>query len=264
MLLQENSSEPRLLDGRVAIVYGAGGQIGGAVSRAFARAGAIVHLAGHTVEPLGLLAAEIRAAGGRAVPARVDALDEQQVERHAAAVVEESGRIDISLNVIGVGEVMGTPLVEMELADFERPVHRAVRTAFLTARAAARQMVLQGSGVLLFFGGSGDPVRTFSMGGFQVALEAVDFLQKQLAAELGPRGVRTVMIQTGGVVDSLPDEAAEADESAAIAEAIAADTMLGRPALLEDVGNVAVFAASEHARTITAANLNISAGAILP
>ncbi|SDT13938.1 SDR family NAD(P)-dependent oxidoreductase [Microterricola viridarii] len=261
---QESHSGSRLLDGRVAIVYGAGGQIGGAVSRAFARAGATVHLAGRTAEPVEQLAVELRAAGWQAEPAVVDALDEEQVERHAAAVVEQSGRIDISLNVIGIGEVMGTPLVDMSLADFERPIHLGVRTAFLTARAAARQMSAQGSGVLLFFGGTGDPVRGFGMGGFQVALQAVDHLQKQFAAELGPRGVRTVMIQTGGVLGDTPADPVEAAEFAQIAEMVTADTMLGRAALLEDVGNVAVFAASEHARTITAANLNISAGAILP
>ncbi|AMB60468.1 SDR family NAD(P)-dependent oxidoreductase [Microterricola viridarii] len=261
MPLQQTNAEPQVLDGRVAIVYGAGGQVGSAVSRAFARAGATVHLAGHTAAPLERLAAEIRAAGGRAEPAVVDALDEGQVDRHASAVVAAGGRIDISLNVIAVGEVMGTPLVEMELADFEQPIHRAVRTAFLTARAGARQMVEQGSGVLLFFGGSGDPVREFSIGGFQVALQAVDQLQKQFAAELGRRGVRTVMIQTGGIVDANP---AESPESAEIAEMVAAETLLGRAAVPEDVGAVAVFAASDHARTITAANLNISAGAILP
>lgn len=250
-----------LLEDKVAIVYGAGGQIGGAVSRAFAREGATVHLAGRTLESLERVAAGIRDSGGRAEVAVVDALDERQVDEHAAAVAAASGRIDISLNVISIGDVQGTPLVDMSLADFEQPIHRGVRTAFLTARAAARQMIAQGSGVLLFFGGVGDPIRDYSIGGFQVALQAVDFLQKQFAAELGKQGIRTVMIQTGGILDSMPADTPGYDE---IAELISEPTMLGRAALLEDVGNAAVFAASDHAKAITASNINITAGAILP
>jgi 3-oxoacyl-[acyl-carrier protein] reductase len=250
-----------LLQDKVAIVYGAGGQIGGAVARAFGREGATVHLVGRTQDKLERVAADIRTAGGTAVVAVVDALDERQVDEHAAAVVRESGRIDVSLNVISISDVQGTPLVEMSLSDFEQPIHLAVRTSYLTARAAARQMTTQRSGVLLFFGGVGDPIRDYSIGGFQVALQAVDCRQKQFAAELGSTGVRTVMIQTGGILDSMPADFPGREE---IAELINAPTMLGRAALLEDVGNAAVFAASDAAKAITAANINISAGAILP
>lgn len=250
-----------LLENRVAIVYGAGGSIGRTVARAFAREGAVVHLAGRTLESLEALAAEIREAGGRAEVAVVDALDETQVDAHAAAVVAASGRIDVSINLIAIGDVQGTPLVEMTLADFEQPIHRGVRTAFLTGRAAARQMATQGSGVLLFFGGVGDPVKDYSIGGFQVALHAVDALQKQFAAELGRSGIRSVMIQTGGIAETLPVDMPGRDE---IMTMLTEPTMLGRAATLADVGNVVAFAASDHAAAITGSDINISAGTILP
>jgi enoyl-[acyl-carrier-protein] reductase (NADH) len=148
----------------------------------------------------------------------------------------------------------------MSLEDFERPIRIAVRSTFLTCRAAARHMIRQRSGVILTFGGAGDPVRDYYIGGFQIALGAVDFLRRQLASELGPHGIRVVTLLTGGVPESIP-EGFEGGE--AIVEGIVGATMLKRAANLDDVGNVAAFAASDLARSMTATALNISAGAIV-
>jgi len=236
-----------LLEDRNAVIYGAGGSIGRAVAIAFAREGAKLNLAGRTLSKLEDVAREVRRAGGAAEVAELDALDEQAVDEHADALTGRAGSIDISLNVISHGEVFGTPLAQIPLADFERPVHTAVRSTFLTARAAARHMIEQRSGVILMFGGYGRPPSDFHLGGFQVGLSAVDALRRQLAAELGPRGIRVLTIQSTGVGDGTAD-------------ALAARTMLGRAATLEDVGRVAAFAASEHARAITATALNITCG----
>jgi 3-oxoacyl-[acyl-carrier protein] reductase len=249
-----------LLQGRNAVIYGGGGSIGGAVARAFAREGATVHLAGRTMAPLEAVAADIRASGGKAETAQVDALDEAQVDRHADAVAASAGTLDISFNLITHGDVQGTPLAEMRLADFERPVVTAVRTMFLTSRAAARHMIPQGSGVILVFGGDGPPALGAHLGGLQVAFSAQEALRRNLSSELGPHGIRVVTLRTGGVPESIP-EGFERRE--AIVGQIEGDTMLKRAATLEDVGNVAAFAASDHARTITAAAINISAGAMV-
>jgi 3-oxoacyl-[acyl-carrier protein] reductase len=247
-----------LLEDKNAVIYGAGGAIGGAVGRAFAREGARVFLAGRTLTRLEEVAEEIRSTGGIAEMAHVDALDEKAVDEHADAA--SAGGIDISFNLISVGDVQGTPLAEMPLEDFERPVMTAVRTQFLTSRAAARHMISQGSGVILFFGGYGDPLPDYYIGGFQVALNAIESLRRQLASELGGHGIRAVTLQTGGVPETIPESF---DGREVITEMIAGSTMLGRAATLEDVGNVAAFAASDHARTMTATALNISCGAIV-
>jgi NAD(P)-dependent dehydrogenase (short-subunit alcohol dehydrogenase family) len=243
-----------LLENKNAVVYG-GGAIGGAVARAFAREGATVHLAGRTLATVERVAQEIRAAGGAATAAQLDALNEAAVDEHADSI---AGGIDISINVIAHGDVQGTPLAEMSLADFERPVHNAVRTTFLTARAAARHMIKQGSGVILMFGGYGDPMA--NLGGLQVAFGALESLRRNLARELGPHGIRVVTLQTAGIPESIPADFAP---RAAITEQIVDKTMLGRAATLADVGNVAAFAASDHARTITASALNITCGTVV-
>jgi 3-oxoacyl-[acyl-carrier protein] reductase len=249
-----------LLEDKNAVIYGAGGSIGGAAARAFAREGAKVHLAGRTLESLEEVAGQIRSAGGVAETAQVDAIDEQAVDQHADAVVASAGGIDISFNLISVGDVQGTPLAEMPLEDFEQPVMTAVRTQFLTSRAAARHMISQGSGVILFFGGYGNPVPDYYIGGFQVALNAIESLRRQLASELGAHGIRAVTLQTGGVPETIPESFAGREQ---ITEGIVGSTILKRAATLEDVGNVAAFAASDHARTMTATALNISCGAIV-
>jgi 3-oxoacyl-[acyl-carrier protein] reductase len=249
-----------LLEDKNAVIYGGAGSIGGAVARAFAREGAKVFLAGRTEAKLEVVAEEIRSAGGVAETAQVDALDEKAVDEHSDAVAAEAGGIDISFNLITHPSVHGTPLVEMELEDFIQPVVTAVRTTFLTSRAAARHMIRQGSGVILVFGGSGDPMRDYYIGGTQVAFEALESMRRQLASELGRHGVRVVTLRTGGVPESIPEDV---DGHEAIVEGIEKLTMLGRAATLEDVGNAAAFAASDWARTMTAATVNISCGALV-
>jgi 3-oxoacyl-[acyl-carrier protein] reductase len=252
-----------LLENKNAIIYGGGGSIGGAVARAFAREGASVHLAGRTLVTLEAVADEIRSAGGTAEPAIVDALDEEAVDRHADAVAAKAGGIDISLNVIAHPYTHGTPLAEMAVDDFMAPVEVAARTTFLTARAAARHMIPRRSGVILAFGGPGDrsgPIRDYYLGGTQVAFDAIETMRRQLSVELGPHGIRVVTLASGGVPESLPEGFDGRDE---IEQLIEGQTLLGRAATLEDVGNAAAFAASDWARSMTAAIVNVSCGALI-
>jgi NAD(P)-dependent dehydrogenase (short-subunit alcohol dehydrogenase family) len=247
-----------LLEGKNAVVYGGGGAIGGAVASAFAREGARVWLAGRTRAALDRVAEGIRAEGGQADVAEMDALDERAVREHADAVAATGGSLDISFSLVSMGDVQGTPLAELSLADFERPVLTALRATFITAQAAARHMIRQGSGVILMFGGYGDPAP--NVGGLQVAFGAVEALRRGLARELGPHGIRVLTLQTGGIPETLPEDFAPRQ---AITDAIVAETMLGRAATLADVGHVAAFAASDHARSMTATALNLTCGAVV-
>jgi 3-oxoacyl-[acyl-carrier protein] reductase len=130
---------------------------------------------------------------------------------------------------------------------------------FLTSRAAARHMLRQGSGVILVFGGYGPPPPGYHLGGLQVAFQAMEALRRNLAAELGPHGIRVLTLQTAGVPETIPQDA---EGMQPIIDATVEGTMLKRAATLEDVGNVAVFAASDWARTMTATALNITGGAV--
>jgi NAD(P)-dependent dehydrogenase (short-subunit alcohol dehydrogenase family) len=253
-----------LLDGKIAVIYGGGGAIGGASARAFAREGARLYLVGRTKATLEAVAEELRGASGAGVDTdEVDALDEGAVDRHADRVAREAGTIDISFNVITHPHTHGIPLAEMRVDDFMAPMETAARTTFLTVRAAARHMIPRRSGVILAFGGPGDrsgPLRDYFLGGTQVAFDAIETMRRQFSVELGRHGIRFVTLSSGGIPETLP-EGIEGRES--IVELIEGSTLLGRGATLEDVGNAAAFAASDRARSMTAATLNVSAGALV-
>lgn len=247
-----------LLENKVAVIYGAGGPIGGAVARAFAREGAKVFLAGRTQAKLDQVADEIRLNGNIAETTVVDALNEETVNQYVDAIAKQTGYIDISFNLIGYGDVQKL-LTEISAEDFLQPITNAMRTQFLTTRAAVRHMIKRGSGVILHFGGSG-PQTLPGLGGFKIALDAIEGLRRQWAIELGQHGIRVVTLKTGGVPNSIPENAPERKGIEASLQEV---TLLKRTATLADVGNVAAFVASDQARTMTSTEVNISCGAIV-
>lgn len=251
-----------LLEGKNALVYGAG-EIAGAVARGFAREGAAVHLASRSRGPAEAIAAAIRDAGGAATATAVDALAEDQVEEFVGGVAAEAGSVDVSFNLIGIDDVQGVPLTEISCEDYMQPVAKAVRSTFLTARAGARRMAGAGGGAILAFGGSsaGADLRGHEFGGLLVAFEAVEAMRRQFSIELGEKGVRFVTLRTGGIPETLPPELGGRREG--IEGGIVDSTLLGRAATLRDVGEVAAFVASDRARTMTAATVNVSAGALI-
>jgi NAD(P)-dependent dehydrogenase (short-subunit alcohol dehydrogenase family) len=135
------------LNNKVAVIYGAGGAIGGAVARAFGREGAKVFLTGRYLAPVKVVAQDVVASGGSADAAEVDALDEKAVDTHLQSVIDKAGRVDISFNAIGIpGPKIRVPLVELDVEQFSLPIATYTRSYFLTARLAARRMVANRSG----------------------------------------------------------------------------------------------------------------------
>jgi 3-oxoacyl-[acyl-carrier protein] reductase len=253
-----------LLHQKNAVIYGAGA-IGGAVATAFAREGANVFLASRTLATVEALAGDISAAGGTAEAAQVDAFDEGAVDRHIEEVVRKAGSIDILFNAIGMDDVQGTSLLEMAVDDFQRPVLKATSTQFVTARAVARRMVTQGAGVILSITVAPTPV--LYHGGFGAACSAIEGLWRGLAAELGPLGVRFVILRSAGSPDA-PDVRDTFKRHAAAAGispeeflvSASSGTLLRRLPLLVEVANMATVMASDHASAMTGAMVNVTCG----
>ena len=256
-----------LLEGKNAVIYGAGGSIGGAVAREFSREGASVFLVGRTRENLEAVAREITAAGGSVEVAVVDALDEEAVEEHAQAVASRAGGIDVSFNLITRGDVQGIPLIEMTTDDFVRPVTTGLTTTFITARVAAHRMVEQGSGVILALD-SGSAKGSPMMGGTGPADAATDTLIRNLAAEIGPQGVRVLGIWTAGFPETFSKEKIAAvdsrfqDEAAlqGLIESLDQMRMTRRSPRLAEIAATAAFLASEKAGAITGTFVNVTSG----
>jgi NAD(P)-dependent dehydrogenase (short-subunit alcohol dehydrogenase family) len=258
-----------LLENKNALIYGGGGGIGGGVARTFAREGAKVFLVGRTREKLEAVAKDITSAGGSAEVAVVDALDEQAVNDHVQDVVSKAGSVDVSFNLITRGDVQGTPLVEMRADDLLRAVVTGLHSNFLTARAAGRRMMEQGSGVILHLNSASGAAAMPRMGSTGPADAATEAFMRYLAAEVGPYGVRVCGIWTAGVAETvsnkkLTDVAGEnAPRAHAALEMIARMAALRRAPRLTDVAEAAAFLASDRAAGITGTMVNVTSGLVL-
>jgi NAD(P)-dependent dehydrogenase (short-subunit alcohol dehydrogenase family) len=260
-----------MLKDKVAVIYRAGGAIGGAVARAFAAEGASLFLTGRSLAPVEVVAKDVGSAGGSAEAAAVDALDEQAVDRHLRSVVDKVGRVDVSFNGVGIPstKLLGVPLVELDAEQFSLPIAAYTRSYFLTARLAARHMVPNASGVIMsvtaLLSRTGVPL----VGGYGPAMAAKEALTRSLSAELAPQGIRVVGLRPQGMPET--GTLKEAFEPRAKAseltweqwqEVLASRTHPRRLMTLEEMANVAVFLASDKASGMTGTIVNLTMGSL--
>jgi NAD(P)-dependent dehydrogenase (short-subunit alcohol dehydrogenase family) len=260
-----------MLKDKVAVIYGAGGAVGGVVARAFATEGANVFLTGRNLAPVEVVAEKIVAAGGTADAAVVDALDEQAVDTHLQSVIDNAGRVDISFDAIGIPgtELLGVPLVELDVEQFSLPITTHTTSYFLTARLAARRMVANGAGVIMTITTLQSRTGFPTAGGFGPAMAAKEALTRELSAELAPHGIRVVGLRPQGIPGT--DSLKEAFEPRAKASGMtleqfqelgASRTHPRRLSTLADVANMAVFMASDKASGMTGTTVNLSMGSL--
>ena len=259
-----------MLNDKVAVIYGAGGAIGGAVARAFAREGACVFLTGHQRAPVEALAREISATGRAVEAAQVDALDEQAIEAHLQAVVESAGRVDISFNAVGLTEpgLLGVSPIELDVERFLRPVTAYARSYFLTARLAARRMAARKSGVIMTVSALPSRMSAPLNGGYGAAMAAKEAMTRTLSHELAPLGIRVVGLrphaipETGTIQRVFQLKAAKTMSWEQWQQGLASRTHAGRLSTLAEVGATAAFLASDAASGFTGTMVNLSLGAL--
>jgi NAD(P)-dependent dehydrogenase (short-subunit alcohol dehydrogenase family) len=260
-----------LLENKVAVIYGAGGAIGGAVARAFAREGAWLFLTGRYLTPVEAVAKDIVSAGGSAEAAEVDALDEQAVDKHLQSVIDKAGRLDISFNAVGIpdAKILGVPLVELDAEQFSLAITAYTRSYFLTARMAARRMVANRSGVIMTV--TAIPSRTGIplMGGYGPAQAAKEALTRDLSAELAPQGIRVVGLRPNGIPEAHSLKEAFEIRAKALGrtweqyqELLASRTHARRLSTLAETANMAVFMASDMASGMTGTAVNLTMGSL--
>jgi NAD(P)-dependent dehydrogenase (short-subunit alcohol dehydrogenase family) len=260
-----------MLTDKVAVIYGAAGGIGGAVARAFASAGAELHLTGHKRAPLEAIAEEIASGGGSAEAAEVDALDEQAVDEHLQSVIDKAGRVDISFNAVGIPDttILGVPLLELDVERFSLPIAAYTTSYFLTARMAARRMVANGSGVIMTVTALHSRTGIPLVGGYGPAMAAKEALTRDLSVELAPHGIRVVglrpqaMPETGTIKEAFEPRAKAAGMTwEQWQERLASRTHPRRLMALEELANTAVFMASDKASGMTGTIVNLTMGAL--
>lgn len=263
-----------LLENKIAVIHGGSGVIGGAIARAFAREGARVWITGRTGAKVRKAVEDIMAGGGVASGIVLDALDESAVEHHAEAVATEAGRIDIAVNAIGIMHVQGKSLFELSLAEFESPLHDFMRAEFTTAKAAARQMAKNHSGVILTLSTPGAKLAFSGVLGFGITCAAIEAFSRLLAADLAPSGIRVVCLRS----DAIPETIALGSYARNVFEPLATragktveamlapDTsasLLKRYPRLVEVASAAVLAASDHGGALNGAIMNLTGGVVM-
>ncbi len=260
-----------VLKDKVAVIYGAGGGIGGAVARAFAGEGAKLFLTGHLREPGEAVAKDIVSAGGSAEVAEVDALDEHAVDKHLQSVIDQAGRVDISFNAIGIPntKIVGVPLAELDVATFSLPITTYTTSYFLTASLAARYMIPNKSGVIMTVTALHSRTGIPLVGGYGPAQAAKEALTRQLSAELAPHGIRVVGLRPNGIPETRTIKDAYGPRAKASGltweqwqDMLASKTHPRRLMTLEEFANAAVFVASDQASGMTGTIVNLTMGTL--
>ena len=265
-----------LLENKNAVIYGAGGAIGAAVALAFAREGARVFLTGRRLSNVNVVAEQISATGGTAEADQVDALDEHSVEEHLGEVVEKAGNIDISFNAIGIPAtevarqgMQGLPFTRLPLEAFSLPIATYTRAQFVTARAAARRMVEQRSGVILMHTPEPGRLGVPLVGGMGLAWAAMEALCRNLSAEVASSGVRVVCLRSTGLPETATIDVVFGIHAKVLGitpkqfqELLESRSHTRRSTTFAQLTGAAVFLASDRAGGMTGTVANLTGGEV--
>ena len=253
------------LNDKVAVITGAASGLGKEIARSFARAGAKLAIADLDAEDADLVAAELNREGGRAIAVAMDVTSEVQVDAAMASVVEAFGRIDVLVSNAGIQIV--APLEELAFADWKRLLAIHLDGAFLTTRAALRQMYKQGNGSIIYMGSVHSKEASLLKAPYVTAKHGLIGLAKVVAKEGAKHGVRANVICPGFVRTALVDKqipeqskALGISETAVIRDVMLRETVDGEFTTLQDVADAALFFASFESNALTGQSLMVSHG----
>jgi 3-hydroxybutyrate dehydrogenase len=254
----------RLKD-KVAVITGAASGIGKEIASTFARHGAKLAIADLDLAGADSVAESLKDDGREALAVAMDVTNETQVDAGMAAVVEAYGRIDILVSNAGVQIV--APLDQFDFADWKRLLAIHLDGAFLTTRAALKQMYKQGGGSIIYMGSVHSKEASLLKAPYVTAKHGLIGLAKVVAKEGARHGVRANTICPGFVrtplVDKqIPEQAQKLgkSEEAIIKEVMLKDTVDGEFTTVQDVAEAALFFASFESNALTGQSLNVSHG----
>jgi 3-hydroxybutyrate dehydrogenase len=253
------------LKNKVALITGAASGIGKEIAVIFAREGAKVAIADLDLKAAEATARGIDAGGDRAIGVAMDVADEQQVQAATAKVIERFGALDVLISNAGIQIV--APVVEFEFAKWKRMLSIHLDGAFLTTRAALRQMYKQKSGCIIYMGSVHSKEASVLKAPYVTAKHGLVGLAKVVAKEGAAHGVRANVICPGFVrtplVDKqIPEQARELgiSEQEVIKDVMLKETVDGEFTTVEDVAEAALFLASFGSNALTGQSIVVSHG----
>ena len=242
------------IDGKVAVVTGAGRGIGAACARGLAEAGADIVLASRTREQLDEVAAEIRAMGRRAIVVPTDVVDNDAVAALIPAAVEEFGRVDIVIN--NAGGTAPRPFLDTSPGYLERSFHFNVTTAFVLTKAAVPVMLEQGGGTVVNISSTIGRLRDRGFVAYGTAKAALTHMTRLMAADLAPR-IRVNGIAVGSIATSALETVLTDD---GLRNTMVSGTPLKRLGEPDDIAIGAVYLASPASSFVTGKLFEIDGG----
>lgn len=254
----------RLKD-KVAVITGAASGIGKEIAIIFAREGAKIAIADLNQAAAEAAAREIDASGGRAIGVAMDVSNEDEVEAGIAKVISTFGALDVLVSNAGIQIV--APIVDFEFAKWKKLLAIHLDGAFLTTRAALRQMYKQKSGSVIYMGSVHSKEASLLKAPYVTAKHGLIGLAKVVAKEGAEHGVRANVICPGFVrtplVDKqIPEQAKELgiSEADVIKKVMLKETVDGEFTTVEDVAEAALFFASFNSNALTGQSLVVSHG----
>jgi 3-hydroxybutyrate dehydrogenase len=254
----------RLKD-KVAIITGAASGIGKEIAVIFAREGAKVAIADLDLKAADATAREIDSTGKRTIGVAMDVANEQQVEDGTTKVIKEFGTLDVLISNAGIQIV--APLVDFDFAKWKRLLSIHLDGAFLTTRAALRQMYKQKSGSIIYMGSVHSKEASVLKAPYVTAKHGLIGLAKVVAKEGAAHGVRANVICPGFVrtplVDKqIPEQAKELgiSEKDVIKNVMLKETVDGEFTTVDDVAETALFLAAFGSNALTGQSIIVSHG----
>ena len=241
------------LDGKVAIVTGAGRGIGAACALAFAEVGANVVCAARTREQIEATAEQARRHGQRALGLVCDVMDRAQLDELVAQTMREFGRIDILVN--NAGGWPPQPALETSERTFEQALRFNVTTAFVLTRLCVPHMVAGGGGSVVNISSAAGRLVMAGFVAYGTAKAALSFMTRELGREFAPK-VRVNALAVGAVETSALAPFLN-DELRAKMEAL---TPMGRIGTVEDIALAALYLASPASSWVTGKVFEVDGG----
>ncbi|MGN5724963.1 SDR family NAD(P)-dependent oxidoreductase [Acinetobacter calcoaceticus] len=263
-----------LLKGKVAVIFGGSGAIGTAIAKVFIREGAHVYLCARDLNKLQNIAAQLHQLGSVVHTASVNVLDSQSINNTVAQIAQDTGGLDLVINATSFIHNQGKEILELNLDEFVGGINPFLTAQFNISKAVVPFMGGDRGGIMISIVAPSARMAIPGHLGHIVGCAGIEAFIKALASELGPKNIRVLGVRSHAIVDAVQagSYTRELFESKAQAmglsigqwlEGAAQGTMLKRLPTLSQVAETVAFLASEHANSMTATVVNMTAGAII-